>query len=128
MPLVQPVSSSGMEEHKMSQQEKGLKSMQTGMTPQERGRRGAAARWRNPEGRPAERVDPEEHGTGDDPKMEDVPPQSATRGMSPHDRGVKGIHSGMSPQERGRRGAAARWHKGGTQENPTPSEVRTRGS
>lgn len=104
-------------EHKMSQQEKGHKGMSHGPTPQERGRRGAEARWAKAR-KKGEEVGAEE---GYEEEQGEETRTSRTGGayggeeqeehhpMSPQERGKKGISHGMSPHERGIRGAEARW-------------------
>jgi hypothetical protein len=86
------------EPRRIKPHEKGHFGMTHGMTPQERGRKGAEARWgKTHEGEPEEsqgigRTGQEEH-----------------QRVSPSHRGRKPITRGMSPHDRGVRGAQARW-------------------
>lgn len=103
-------------EHKMTPQEKGHKSMQSGMSPQERGRRGAAARWSQARESGTEVPAAQEYsgsepgsseleatgeiplddlGSGDKPQA----PISSPRRMTPHERGVKGAQARWSKQK-----------------------------
>jgi hypothetical protein len=116
MPIaVSSVTDEVESEHKMTPQEKGHKSMQSGMSPQERGRRGAAARWSQAResgtnvsaardysgsepgelGEATGEIPSEDVGSGDKTQS----PVSSPRRMTPHERGVKGAQARWAKQK-----------------------------
>lgn len=99
------------EPHRSAPQEKGHLGMAHGMSAQERGRKGAEARWgKTHEGDPEEGYGNGRTGHGE---IQRIPSSQrtgklVTRGMSPHDRGV--------------RGARARWSKAHQVGSTSPAE------
>lgn len=95
------------------------------MSAQERGRRGAEARWNKARGGEEQEEEEEVYGEtgqgygqgyGQGQEQGQYQTQGPGQGqghepMSPQEKGKKGMLHGMSPHDRGVRGAQARWGK-----------------
>ena len=97
----------------MTPQERGHKGITHGMSPQERGRLGAEARWKKAH---------ETAGATEQHQSSESDVQSPT---SPSRRTKKAPSRGMSPHDRGVLGAQARWAKAHPKEAGSHAEPET---
>lgn len=95
-----------------SAHERGVKGMSHGMSPQERGKRGAEARWHKAHPEEGQVPEEEEHHSG-----------GRNEPMSSQEKGKKGTSHGMSPHDRGVLGAQARWGKAHAREEGGGAEM-----